>query len=318
MKNRIINIAILSIIFLICAAPSITFEAMFPAEKQLPEYIKTIALIDRSGRESKLSNIIEGGLTGEGIGQDREASRRLIEGLANQINSSRKYWAVKTNMEMMIDAEPGEFSKTLSTAHIKGICQQHNADAVLSLEYFDTDRIGDNLHANVGIRIYDGKSLKIIDEHAFTNSVHIGRKSDDLVNLVTNYMGKDVVNSLSYESGVIYGQRISPYWLRVERHYYKRAKGDKDFAMGARMIEVNDWENAIEAFNQTLNSNKRKVLGRANHNLAVIYEILGEYEKAKEFAQTAWIQYKNKDSRNYPAILTRRMAEIKRLKEQGE
>jgi tetratricopeptide (TPR) repeat protein len=318
MKTRIKNLAVLTLIFLICAAPSISFDAMFPAEKQLPNYIKTIAVVDRSGRESKLSNIIEGGLTGEGIGQDREASRRLIEGLTNQVNSARKYWVVKTNMEMVIEAEPGKFSKPLSSAHIRGICQQHNAEAVLALEYFDTDRIGENLHAHVGIRIYDGKTLKIIDEHAFTNSVHIARKSDDLVNLVSNYMGTDVVNSLSYESGVIYGQRISPFWLRVERKYYKRAKGNKEFAMGARMIEVNDWENAIDAFNQTLNSSKRKVLARANHNLAVIYEILGDYEKAKEYALTAWVQYKNKDSQNYPAILTQRMAEIQKLKEQGE
>lgn len=317
MKTRLKNLFLGTGIFLICGAPTMNFDAMFPAQLPLPDNIKTIAIIDRSARESKIGNIIEGGLTGEGIGQDKEASRRLIDGLIAQVNRSGKYTLIRTNIEMKIDQGAREFSKPLPWAHVKGICMENKADAVLSLEYFDTDHIGEHLDANVGIRIYSGINNEIIDEYTFTNSVHVARRSDDLVNLVSKYISNDVVLNLSYESGIIYGQRISPYWLRVQRKYYKRSKGDNDFALGARMMEVNDWNAAIAAFETCLDSSKkRKTLGRASHNLAVINEILGDHQKAKEYAQLAWGNYKNKDSKEYSYILTRRMAELERLRSQ--
>lgn len=318
MKTRLKHLLLYSAFFMLCAAPSISFDAMFPASKPLPEHIKTIAIIDRSGRENRIANILEGGLSGEGIGQDKEASRVLTEGIMNQLNGAGKYRAVKTNLEMVSDEEPGQFSGILSYARIKEICEQHNADAVLSIEYFDTDHVGDQLHANTGIRIYDSRNGEIIDEYRFTNSMNIARRNDDLINLVSNYLNSDAVQSLSYEAGIIYGQRISPYWLRVERKYYKKAKRNKDLAMGARMMEVNDWDNAIKAFEAALSSGKRKTLGRAHHNLAVVYEITGNHQAARDHAQKAWTNYKNKESKEYAAILSRRLSEIERLKQQGE
>ena len=84
------------------------------------------------------------------------------------------------------------------------------------------------------------------------------------------------------------------------------------------MMEVNDWDAAIPALEEATNSRKRKVRGRAAHNLAVIYEILGDYKKAKEWAQKAWGMHRNKDSKEYTYRLNQRIREIERLEAQLE
>jgi hypothetical protein len=51
------------------------------------------------------------------------------------------------------------------------------------------------------------------------------------------------------------------------------------------MMEANDWDSAIEELNVALeNGRHRKVRGRAAHNLAVVYEILGDLPKAREYS----------------------------------
>jgi hypothetical protein len=54
----------------------------------------------------------------------------------------------------------------------------------------------------------------------------------------------------------------------------------------------------------------------AAHNLAVVYEILRDLETARDWAQKAWAQYENRDSKDYAYQLNRRIQEGKRLKHQ--
>ena len=130
----------------------------------------------------------------------------------------------------------------------------------------------------------------------------------------TNYISNPLMQ-LSDDAGINYGQRISPYWQRVSRIYYKKGRRDKDLAQGARMMEVNDWDAAIASFETSIKSKKRKTQARSAHNLAVVYEILSEFETAKEYSQLAWGEYKNKDSKEYSEILSRRIREVNMLNE---
>lgn len=316
MKSRILNLLAGIGVFMIFAAPSISFDAMVPAWISLPDHIKSIAIIDRSEREKKIVNIIEGGITGEGIGQDDIASKMCLKGITDQLNNSDRYKIVRTNIQMKGNDAPMDFAHPLSWKFLEQMSKKHSADAVLSLEYFDTDYIGNQIKAKVGIRIYDIKNRNIIEEYAFNHEIYADRRNADFVDLVTSYMDQDIVKNLSYETGVIYGQRITPYWIRLTRQYYNRPKRFDNLAFGARMMEVNDWDAAIPALEEATKSRKRKVRGRAAHNLAVIYEILGDYEKAKEWAQIAWGMHRNKDSKDYTYQLNQRIREIERLEAQ--
>ncbi len=316
MKSRILNIIIGAGLFMLFAAPSISFDAMIPSWISIPEHIKSIAIIDRSERDTKIVHVIEGGITGEGIGQDDIASKMCVQGIYNQLKNSKKFDVLRTNIQVKGKDGPGDFAHPLSWKMIDRICKDHGTDAILSLEYFDTDHIGDQLKAKVGIRIYDNIQKNITDQYAFSHQVITHHKNPDFIDLVTSYVDQDVIKNLSYEAGTIYGQRISPYWIRITRQYYNRPRRFDNLAYGARMMEVNDWDAAIPALEKATKSKKRKVRGRAAHNLAVIYEILGDYSMAKEWAQEAWGLHRNKDSKDYTYALNQRIREVQRLEAQ--
>ncbi len=82
------------------------------------------------------------------------------------------------------------------------------------------------------------------------------------------------------------------------------------------MMEVNDWDAAKEALFQAVENGHRKTKGKAAHNLAVIFEIEGNFGEAKAWAQEAWGKYKNKDSRDYLYDLNSRIKENARVNEQ--
>ena len=71
-----------------CANPTIRFNALYPAEIDIPNEVKSIALIDRTTPENKWLSMIEGGITGEGIGQDKEASQVTLDGVSSILQNS--------------------------------------------------------------------------------------------------------------------------------------------------------------------------------------------------------------------------------------
>ena len=59
-----------------------------------------------------------------------------------------------------------------------------------------------------------------------------------------------------------------------------------------------------------------KTAGKTAYNLALAYEVIGDLQIAKDWAQRAYTQYNVKKARDYSAILQRRIYEIERLKQQ--
>ncbi len=318
MKSRIPNLLGGIAVFMIFAAPSISFDAMVPAWISLPDHINSIVIIDRSDRETRIANVIEGGITGEAIGQDNIASKMCLKGIHDQLKNSNRYNIVRSNIQMKGKDAPMDFADPLHWKFVEKICNENNTDAVLALEYFDTDHIGNQIKAKAGIRIYDLNTKSIVEEYAFDHEMYADHRNPDFIDLVTSYIDLDVVKNLSYEAGILYGQRIAPHWIRLTRQYYNRPKRFDNLAFGARMMEVNDWDAAIPALEEATKAKKRKVRGRAAHNLAVIYEILGDHKKAKEWAQKAWGMHRNKESKEYTYQLNQRIREVERLDSQLE
>lgn len=335
MRKTIYYPLILVILCIVCSAADITFRAMLPALVEVPKHIKTIAIIDRSVPDDNIRNIIEGGLTGEGIGQDKLGTQTAIDGVNAMLQNSVKFAVIRTN-EAMIgqDVISAAFPEPLPWTKIEEICKKYEADAIIALEIYDSDFIitggkagipGKGLAAHgvatvkIGFRFYDLANGTIIDEYLFTHRMNWDAGGGNILEAVASVMWKnDAIRKASYDAGYMYGQRISPSYYYITRHYFRRAKRNDDMAEGARMMEANDWDHAIEALNSALENGHRKIKGRAAHNLAVVYEILGDLEQAREYARMAWGKYKIKKSRDYGFILNERIKEQELLKYQLE
>jgi hypothetical protein len=327
MKNINLKFLVLAAILVVCCSADITFQVMSPAFINLPNNINTIAIIDRSLPDDEAVSFVEGGLTGEGFGQDKLGTQTTLKGLEDMLRNSVKYNIVRTNVAMVgQDPLSAAFPDPILWSEIEKICKEYNAEAVIAIEKYDSDFIptGGSLgqggtgisvrgvaSVKIGFRLYDLASKSILDEYLFSHSMNWDAGGGNILEAVVSFAQKnEAIRQVSYDAGFVYGKRISPSWYYITRQYFRHAKGDDNFAAGARWMEANDWDKAIESLNLALeNGRHRKVKGRAAHNLAVVYEILGDLEKSREYAQMAWGNFRIKQSKDYGFILNGRIQE---------
>ncbi len=305
---------------MIASAADIRFQARRPAIIDIPSSIQSIVIIDRSSQEKTSRNVIEEGLTGELFREDKIASQYAIDGLIEMLQSSGRFTVLISEKILHKKGGANEFPAPLLWTEIENICSEFKADAVISLELFDSDYIipTNMAFVSIGFRLYDPRSRKIIDQNKFRHEIAMGGHVNSIAGAINRLVEKtQAIRRVSYNAGYMYGERISPSWYTIVRQYYRKGKRDQNLKAGARMMEVNDWESAIELMNSAVETGKRKAKGRASHNLAVIYEIKGDLPEARKWAQTAWGNYNNKDSRSYSYILGERITEQEILNGQG-
>lgn len=311
--------------FFILAAPTMNFNVIIPALIDIPDHIKVAAMIDRTLVEDDASNVIEGVITGEMIGEDKLATQIMMDGVYAMLENAATI-SLKRTTEVYPGGSPfsAAFPEPMKWEEIEALCKKYEADAIVAIEKFDSDFIivpGVSQTATVkaGIRLYDPANKSIIDQYQYSHQESFGSGELTIEAAINGLISKNAaIKEASYEAGIEYGRRLSPSWYRVARKYYKKSKGDDVFAEGARMMEVNDWFAAKEALFQAVENGHRKTKGKAAHNLAVVCEIEGNLEDAKGWAQEAWGKYKNKKSKDYLYDLNRRINEMARVNKQLE
>jgi hypothetical protein len=299
-------------IFLLLGAPSIYFNIMIPAAVNMPPNIESIAIIDRSHSENEVVNVLEKGLMSAISGKADRLSKHCIDGVFDQLEAQNRYSPVITGIVEKRKGSAIDFPEPMHWIEVDRICREHRVDALLSLEIFSRQYVSNAAEVKVGFRLYDPSSRLIIDEYQFFHGIGKNRppSEGDPGLLVLNALNDDdAMKQAGYIAGTIYGKRVSPFWIRAKRDYYKRSKRDPKMAEGARMMEVNNWDAAIAAFQLAIEHGHRKTKGRASHNLAIVYEILGDLDLAYATAGDAWGKYRNKASKDYSAILQQRIHE---------
>ena len=317
---KTLRILVLSaVVFLICGAPTIKFQVLRPAPINVPNYIQSLGVIDRSSRPKTVGTVIEKVLTAELPGEGKVASQFAIDGFANYLHDSKRFVIVRSGITLTKETQANLFPEPLSWATIDSMCNKLNVDALVSLEIFNSDYIipTNMVIVTVGFRLYDPIEKRIFDQDQIRHEFFLGMQVSSGLQAIGKLIDKDrAVKDASFQAGARYGERISPSWYYVQREYYRKPKRNSYMSMGSRMMEVNDWNAAIENLNRAVETGNRKTRGRAAHNLAVVYEILGDLEGAKNWAQSAWGMYRNKGSKNYSFILGQRMKEQRVLEYQ--
>ena len=331
MKNLKLVFIMASVLMLFSGSAWVNLTLVRPSEIMLPDDIRTIAIIDRSQRAETPVSKLEEVVTGEFFKQDEQAVFRLAEGFINACSSIDRYVTIKTSEKYTGDGTKNELPSLLDWNEVKDICSRYEADAVMSIETFDSDFILTNLPVNtetrnelgqlisqlhyrasgvavirLGIRIYDSKSMTILDEYQTTYKMNFEGQGINLQDAVNQIIDKtEAVKRAGYEAGFIYGGRITPTYYQVTRYFYNKPK--KALGAGVRRSEVADWTGAIESWSRVVETGKRKHAGRAALNIAVGYEVLGDLEKAKEWASRSYVDFEEKEAENYYDVLVDRI-----------
>jgi tetratricopeptide (TPR) repeat protein len=311
-----------------------------PSQLVVPQNIQSIALLDRTKQENTQKNKVEQVMTGEVFGQDEQAVFQLQEGFIEACSGTKRFVTVRTAERMISTGTKSNFPEPLDWNTISDICEKNQTDALLSIEIFDTDfiiannpvkletqNIGGRTVArlafrasgvaviNLGIRLYDAANRVIIDEYRTTHRMNFDAEAATVQGAINALLDKvEATKRAGYEAGFVYGERITPTYYRVTRYFFDSPR--KVLGEGVRYSEVGDWKSAIESWTKVVNTAKRKHAGRAAFNIAVGYEVLGDMDKAKEWASRSYTKFREKDANDYYNTLCARIREEQIVQEQ--
>jgi hypothetical protein len=333
MKRIRLILSAIIVIMLFSSSAWVNLTLIRPSEMVLPDYIKTIAIVDRTKQENTPRNQFEQVITGEVFRQDEQAVLKIAEGFADACSGMNRFITVRTPEKYTADGTKTTFPTPMEWNAISDLCSKYQADAVLSIEVFDSDFILTNNpvsisvkddHGNLstrvefkatgvavinfGIRLYDAANRTIIDEYQTSHRLNFDAQAGTLQAALNQLLDKvEAINRASFDVGFIYGQRITPTYYTVTRYFFDKPK--KELGAGVRYSEVADWQNAINAWLKVVEKGDRKEAGRAAFNIAVAYEVLGDLEEARKWAARSHTEFEEKDADEYYRQLTNRIRE---------
>lgn len=314
-------------------------QVMRPAEITIDPSIQHMALLNRSVPAS--GTTLESAVSGERPAQDKELSQECVRGLTETLNTSPRF-VIKRVETAMSSADPQSlsFGQQLSWEMVDSICAAQGVEAIMVLEYFDTDfsvlnpgataaaAVGSVLNgsgeveargtatAAAGFRVYVPKTKSIVYEDRFTYRKSWSQRSNNPVDAVAKLIKPNqALMDVSYITGTEFAMAIVPLYYWEHRDMYKGKKGEME--RGERQALAKDWEAAIKTWEGVYDSEtKSKIRARAAFNVALGYEVMGQLETAQQWVQKAYVEDGKDAALNYSNILDQRVREQGRLKEQ--
>ena len=341
MKIHQLYIYIIAVFLSSCSTSSVLVSIQKPADISLPQDIKTVVVANRSipTKKNLAGNILEGLVSGEGIGTDKMGSKYCVEGLVSILDNSDRFETKNIGDLELKGTGTSSFPLPLKWKKVSKLCKTYNADALIVLETFDSDsrilfgkpvrrtvkrkgkKIVEMRHKAIlemkivsGWRIYDNNKQIIIDENKFTEYKEFtawGNSNKEAESKLP-YKGSALKESGDF-AGFKYGKRISPIWIQARRVFYS-GKED-ELKKASKEVKSNQWDNAIDIWKNLVNLNDKKIASKASYNMALAAEIKGSLDVAIDWAKKAKA-LGDKKANSYISILNKRKQDQVKLNKQ--
>lgn len=314
-------------------------QVMRPAQITIDPSIQNMALLNHSVPTSKPT--LESTVSGERPAQDKDLSQECVRGLTETLNTSPRFVVKRVETALnATDPQSLTFAQQLSWEMVDSICAAQGVEAIMVLEFFDTDfsvlnpgataaaAVGSILNGSgeveargtakavAGFRVYYPKTRQIVYEDRFSYSKTWSQRSNNPVDAVAKLIKPNqALMDVSYTTGTEFAMAIVPLYYWEHRDMYKGKKGEME--RGERQALAKDWEAAIKTWEGVYDSAmKSKLRARAAFNVALGYEVMGQLETAQQWIQKAYVEDGKDEALEYSNILDQRVREQQKLKEQ--
>lgn len=337
----ILSIFFLSLIAVSCGGTrNMRVEVKRPALITINQDIQSIALLNRSIPTSKAG--FEGALTMERPKQDKELSEECLRGLNDLLNTSDRFQVIRCETAMnSADEKSLSFGAPLNWATADSLCLKYKVEALMVLEFFDTDfsilnpgatavnAVGNVLNGNApsiqvtgtatsiaGYRVYYPKTKSILYEDRFEYKKRWTQNSTNPADAIAKLIKKsEALIEVSYETGREFAMNVVPLYYWENREMYKGKKGDLE--RGERQAIAKDWEGALKTWIEVYEMNRKsKIRAKAAFNAALASEVLGKLNDAQIWVQRAFVEGGKNTAKEYSDIIDYRLREQEKLKEQ--
>ncbi len=319
------------------------YQVLQPAEKPLPKDVKTIAFTYR--------NIA---FPTDSITRIYSLNNEVFLDTTNYSNdiAEAAYWGFCSAIEehypsdtipmLHLPQSIGNSNRNippLSWEKVNALCKMHNSDILVSLDdisifnNYETWLDGDEYNGMADITsfhswtIYDPLTEQLIFQETKVDSLQSHESSYSYEILMKHKLPHrdEIMRIVAFAIGENLAKRLTPKWKTIYREYFNR--GNKEMRAAAEKVEEEKWEEALKIWGDIIRNYNNRYKARAAFNSAIIYERLGNIEKALSYIKQSITTYKflqqyEKElstAENLKSALEKRNIEVEKLKlQEGE
>ena len=329
------------IVFSCAPTKTLTIEIPKPAAKDLPEDIQSLVIVNRTVDEKyqdydtdSLQNMFYSNqFKLDTVIYDLQAVDTMLKALGELLFESGRYDVVIPSNRFLEFRRGASQSYEMSWDEVKDLCERFNADAVLSIDNYKTqiktNLSQDNFYYSISgglvnailaqiqvnyevlIRVYDPKNEKVILSSIQRDSLFW----EDIDVTVRNLFGrlssvKQALAETSIAIALDFSEKISTNWYEEQRNIF--VKGKSELKQSENLALNGEWLQAMAIWEQISESSKSiTVKSKAEFNVAVGYEILGDIEQAISWALKSYNTMYRPLTYEYLEKLQRRKNELK-------
>ncbi|WP_029905144.1 DUF6340 family protein [Prevotella sp. 10(H)] len=296
MKYLIYSI-ILACLFASCASTNyLTIDVRQPAFVSFPPEVVNVVIVDNTS-DTEEENEDETNNTGQSILSLDSARTIFLQSLQKYMSEEKYFNNVSLYHEKTYEGT-GEDVVPLSAMKIQSICEETDADALLSLDIFgiaaqveneqlayftNMSILGAKLGAIVNIYSKDGteysKPLGVIDSLFREVQGNWSRKYKDVGEI------NDLLSEMSMVGADKLTSNFVPSWKPAQRWYY--TDNSSEMKQAAQYAAESKWKEAAEIWGKLFEESKKNKQIRLASNIALANECLDDVENAVKWINIA-------------------------------
>ena len=283
MKTKITVLLLGLCLFSACTTlQTISFERLQAADVSYPDQVRTVGVINYAPQDKQERDSILGLWNGDGM--------VTVESLAWEIAATDYFNQVVVCDSALRPVGMGN-EEILPMSQADSLIQALGVDMLFAVEQVRIElKEGSLFHTElmVDVPAVDGVITPLVRAYVSGRSAPLFSisKTDTICWVVSPELTfGQIMQEASDFAATLPVSYLLPHWKEMNRYYFDG--GNMEMRDAGVYIREQNWEGAAALWQKLHDGRKGKVKMRAAYNLALNYELQGDYERAKEYLDTA-------------------------------
>jgi len=283
MKTKITVLLLVLCLFSACTTlQTISFERLQAADVSYPDQVRTVGVINYAPQDKQERDSILGLWNGDGM--------VTVESLAREIAATDYFNQVVVCDSALRPVGMGN-EEILPMSQADSLIQALGVDMLFAVEQVRIElKEGSLFHTElmVDVPAVDGVITPLVRAYVSGRSAPLFSisKTDTICWVVSPELTfGQIIQEASDFAATLPVSYLLPHWKEMNRYYFDG--GNMEMRDAGVYIREQNWEGAAALWQKLHDGRKGKVKMRAAYNLALNYELQGDYERAKEYLDTA-------------------------------
>lgn len=283
MKTKITVLLLVLCLFSACTTlQTISFERLQAADVSYPDQVRTVGVINYAPQDKQERDSILGLWNGDGM--------VTVESLAREIAATDYFNQVVVCDSALRPVGMGN-EEILPMSQADSLIQALGVDMLFAVEQVRIElKEGSLFHTELMMDVpaVDGVITPLVRAYVSGRNAPLFSisKTDTICWVVSPELTfGQIVQEASDFAATLPVNYLLPHWKEMNRYYFDG--GNMEMRDAGVYVREQNWEEASALWQKLHDGRKGKVKMRAAYNLALNYELQGDYERAKEYLDTA-------------------------------